>query len=124
MSAWAGQARGQGSRPGPLPSHRTLPLGPAARLARGANSDPPIPLPHPHTRADASDIWDELRAAQVVLLPGRAMHCRSKDPAFHSPYLRVSFSNASPADLEEGMRRLGGVLRARAAAAGGSAMVA
>lgn len=89
-------------------------------------STPPAPRPTPHpphtpSPADSADIWDELRAAQVVLLPGCAMHCRSKDPAFKSPYLRVSFSNASPADLEEGMRRLGGVLRARAPATGASA---
>lgn len=65
---------------------------------------------------DSTDIWEQLKAAKVVLLPGRAMHCRSADPSFHSPYMRVSFSNASLEDLEEGMRRLGAVLRQHAAA--------
>lgn len=45
---------------------------------------------------------------------------RSADPSFHSPYMRVSFSNASVDDLEEGMRRLGAVLRQHAAALGDS----
>ena len=49
-------------------------------------------------------------------MPGRAMHCRSADPAFRSPYMRVSYSYAPPKDLEEGMRRLGQVLREQAAA--------
>lgn len=26
--------------------------------------------------ADSTDIWEQLKAAKVVLLPGRAMHCR------------------------------------------------
>ncbi|EFN55510.1 hypothetical protein CHLNCDRAFT_133915 [Chlorella variabilis] len=68
------------------------------------------------TVEDASEIWGALKAAKVVLMPGRAMHCRSADPAFRSPYMRVSYSYAPPKDLEEGMRRLGQVLREHAAA--------
>lgn len=52
----------------------------------------------------------------MVLLPGRAMHCRANDPTFRSPFMRVSYSNAAPEDLEEGMRRLGQVLQQHAAA--------
>jgi hypothetical protein len=61
-------------------------------------------------------VWEALREAKVVLLPGRAMHCRANDPTFRSPFMRVSYSNAAPEDLEEGMRRLGQVLRQHAAA--------
>lgn len=68
------------------------------------------------TVQDASEIWDQLRAAKVVLMPGRAMHCRSVDPEFRSPHMRVSYSNATPENLDEGMRRLGEVLRQHAAA--------
>jgi kynurenine/2-aminoadipate aminotransferase len=70
---------------------------------------------------DASEIWGALKEAKVVLMPGRAMHCRSADPSFRSPHMRVSYSNASPEDLEEGMRRLGQVLRQHAAAQGSDA---
>jgi kynurenine/2-aminoadipate aminotransferase len=65
---------------------------------------------------DATDVWEELREARVVLLPGRVTHCRGADPAFRSPCARLSYSSASEADLEEGIARLGGVLRARMAA--------
>jgi kynurenine/2-aminoadipate aminotransferase len=68
------------------------------------------------TVEDCTEIWEALKAAKVVVLPGRAMHCRSGDPTFRSPYCRISFSNSSAADLDEGMRRLGQVLREHAAA--------
>lgn len=47
-----------------------------------------------------------------------ARACRATDPTFLSPYVRISYSHASEDQIREGMRRLGQVLRERAAAAG------
>ncbi|PSC74701.1 Adenosine deaminase [Micractinium conductrix] len=68
------------------------------------------------TVQDSTEVWDALKAAKVVLLPGRTMHCRSWDPSFRSPNLRASFSNVPVPELEEGMLRLAQVLRDHAAA--------
>ena len=64
---------------------------------------------------DAYDIWGDFLAAGVVFVPGRATHWRGGaaaggDASFHSPYIRVSFSNASDECIEEGMKRLRHVL--------------
>lgn len=59
---------------------------------------------------DAYDIWENFLAAGVVFVPGRATHWRAGDASFHSPYIRVSFSNASDECIEEGMKRLRQVL--------------
>ena len=40
---------------------------------------------------------------------GPSLPRRSGDPCFRSPHCRISFSGASPVDLDEGMRRLGQV---------------
>ena len=37
---------------------------------------------------------------------GRVTHCEGPRPGFPCPYIRVSFSQATDADLREGMQRL------------------
>lgn len=65
---------------------------------------------------DSTEVWEALRDAKVVVCPGRAMHCAGDDVGVKCPYVRVSFSAASEAELAEGMARLGAVLRQHAAA--------
>lgn len=43
--------------------------------------------------------------------PGKLAHCQGAEAAYPCPYIRLSFANASEAQIEEGMRRLGEVLR-------------
>jgi DNA-binding transcriptional MocR family regulator len=73
---------------------------------------------------DAGEVWQELRRAKVVCCPGGVMHCsggRAGERAAPSPFLRISYSAASEAELEEGFARLGRVLRQRRASSCGAA---
>lgn len=63
-------------------------------------------------RDSQREVWDALRAARVMVLPGRVMHCREADPAFECPHVRLAFSACEEGDLEEGVSRLAVVLRA------------
>ena len=56
-----------------------------------------------------------LQAAGVVVVPGRITSPLAEDPTFTCPWVRVSFANATEERLAEGVRRLAGVLRQRAA---------
>lgn len=100
---------------------------------------------------EASELLPALRAARVVVVPGRICHPRSADPSFRCgaaqlrwggcdtqqawlaavaslqiafqlgqlcfaaarrcPYVRLAFSHPPAESLEEGVRRLGAVLR-------------
>jgi kynurenine/2-aminoadipate aminotransferase len=60
---------------------------------------------------DSTEIWEALKAEKVVLLPGRFMHCRAGDATFQSPFVRISFSNCSEAEVAEGIRRVGRVVK-------------
>lgn len=62
---------------------------------------------------DAGQVWEDVKQAKVVVCPGGVMRCDGRPSAC----LRISFSAASEEQLEEGMARLGRVLRARQAAA-------
>ena len=42
---------------------------------------------------------------------GKLAHCQGAEAAYPCPYARLSFANASEAQIEEGMERLGDVLR-------------
>jgi len=79
---------------------------------------------------DSTDVWSDLRDAKVVVCPGNAMRCSATSEDFvvsppaaaksrvgggGCPFVRVSFSSAADIDLENGMARLGEVLRRRQA---------
>lgn len=53
------------------------------------------------------------QCSMVSLLPfaGKLAHCQGPVAAYPCPYVRLSFANASTAQIEEGMQRLGNVLR-------------
>jgi DNA-binding transcriptional MocR family regulator len=53
-----------------------------------------------------------LMCMQVVVVPGRIFHVQGLDPAFKCPFARLAFCNQSDANLWEGAKRLGTVLRA------------
>jgi kynurenine/2-aminoadipate aminotransferase len=61
------------------------------------------------------DVQRELSAAlianKVAIVPGRVFHVRGGDSTFDCQFLRLAFCNTSDADLREGARRLGAVLR-------------
>lgn len=57
------------------------------------------------------DLSSALVAHNVVVVPGRVFHACSTDDTFECQFLRLAFCNTSDADLREGARRLGDVLR-------------
>jgi kynurenine/2-aminoadipate aminotransferase len=67
------------------------------------------------TVAEAEDMFDELKSAKVVVVPGRIAHCQGPHLMFPCPYIRVSFASATDADLQTGIERLSTVLRDRQA---------
>lgn len=48
---------------------------------------------------------------------GKLSHCRGPLAAYPCPFVRLSFANASEAQIVEGIQRLGQVLRKHASAA-------
>ncbi len=60
---------------------------------------------------DVDEVASELVQANVMVLPGKLAHCQGADAAYPCPYIRLSFANASEAQIAEGMQRLGNVLR-------------
>ena len=60
---------------------------------------------------DVDEVASELVQANGMVLPGKLAHCQGADAAYPCPYVRLSFANASEAQIAEGMRRLGNVLR-------------
>lgn len=58
-------------------------------------------------------MWQELVRERVVVVPGRISHTCAGDPSFKCSYVRLSFANASEAEIEKGVRRLAAVLRRR-----------
>ena len=83
---------------------------------------------------DAAEVWAALREAKVVVCPGSVMRCcppgavsavGAAAPAgpLASPFLRISFSCASEAELAEGIARLGHVLHAHRLQRGGRSPV-
>lgn len=64
--------------------------------------------------ADAMELHAAFQEAGVVVVPGCIAAAGAKKDA-PCPYIRVSFSHASPDQLAEGVRRLRSVLEGRAA---------
>ncbi|KAL6781009.1 hypothetical protein ACKKBG_A09385 [Auxenochlorella protothecoides x Auxenochlorella symbiontica] len=60
---------------------------------------------------DSARIWDAMREAKVVAVPGGALNVRAGTPGFASPAMRISFSYNTPEQVEEGLRRLAAVIR-------------
>jgi len=61
---------------------------------------------------DTSDLMAEAVQAKVAYVPGSAFY---PDPAHGRNTMRLNFSNAEPVQMEEGMRRLGNLLKAKVA---------
>lgn len=59
---------------------------------------------------DSMDIFEELKAAKVVVVPGTIAHCGGPDPARRCPFVRLSYATASIEELPVGINRLGDVL--------------
>ncbi|KFM27490.1 Kynurenine/alpha-aminoadipate aminotransferase, mitochondrial [Auxenochlorella protothecoides] len=60
---------------------------------------------------DSARIWEAMREAKVVAVPGGALNVRAGTPGFASPAMRISFSYNTPEQVEEGLRRLAAVIR-------------
>ncbi len=61
---------------------------------------------------DTGDLMAEAVQAKVAYVPGSAFY---PDPAHGRNTMRLNFSNAEPVQMEEGMRRLGNLLKAKVA---------
>ncbi len=61
---------------------------------------------------DTGDLMAEAVQAKVAYVPGFAFY---PDPAHGRNTMRLNFSNAEPTQMEEGMRRLGNLLKAKVA---------
>ena len=66
-----------------------------------------------YTIAGCRPVVVDHQCSMVSLLPfaGKLAHCQGPIAAYPCPYVRLSFANASTAQIEEGMQRLGNVLR-------------
>ncbi|DBA67017.1 hypothetical protein WJX79_010292 [Trebouxia sp. C0005] len=60
---------------------------------------------------DIDEVASELVQANVMVLPGKLAHCHGATAAYPCPFIRLSFANASEAQIADGMQRLGNVLR-------------
>eukprot|EP01025_Chloroclados_australasicus_P017975 TRINITY_DN19269_c0_g1_i3.p1 TRINITY_DN19269_c0_g1~~TRINITY_DN19269_c0_g1_i3.p1 ORF type:complete len:147 (-),score=22.01 TRINITY_DN19269_c0_g1_i3:216-656(-) len=59
---------------------------------------------------DVDDLFPDLVAEKVVIVPGKIFHVRGSDKAFKCRKARLAFPNSTPAQLIEGASRLGAVL--------------
>ena len=66
------------------------------------------------------DLLEDMKQSRVIVVPGAYFFHDGVQSDFHrpSPFVRVSFASAADDQLEEGMRRLGQILRARKQSAG------
>ncbi|KAK9864365.1 hypothetical protein WJX84_001908 [Apatococcus fuscideae] len=70
--------------------------------------------------SDADDVIQQLVEAGIIVLPGRVAHFQGPCPPGGCPFIRMSFSKASSAEMENGISTLAWILRARSAQANGS----
>jgi DNA-binding transcriptional MocR family regulator len=71
---------------------------------------------------DVSDVWEDLQREGVIVCPGSVMKAPFaanqgwkgfSDAAEKSPFIRISFSGATDADLMAAMKRIASVLKRR-----------
>lgn len=61
--------------------------------------------------ATASFSWLDHIYNVPLCCTGKLAHCQGAEAAYPCPYIRLSFANASEVQIEEGMQRLGDLLR-------------
>lgn len=67
-----------------------------------------------HTSCLAATVSFVLSSSQLCVFLcciGKLAHCQGAEAAYPCPYIRLSFANASEIQVEDGMRRLGELLR-------------
>lgn len=60
---------------------------------------------------DSWVVFEKMKEVKVVVVPGDIAHCHGPNAMVQCPYIRMSYSQCSPEELSEGIRRLAQVLQ-------------